>query len=319
MSFPSLFFLVALCLCLAAAKVVPPACSVTYCGTNGSHAVCSHLHLKTTCALWAKTGAGIFECKLKDCTIYSCYFLPVYDNLGNPHCTPCHLHQASCKAGYTFYGPVNGSVGAVSRRIERPRKVIDTEKSIAASEKRSILPPKCSADFCSMNGALAMCTFQPKNSVSVISCYKFSRTATSREECDIFCSKICLLPEHQPVSNTGTKYCTQCLLKLASCASRYRIYGPVKPKANPALTECSMRFCVANGAAASCSIDGAASSCAKFSLTDEKREQCAFACILICVPEDEQPVDNNGKKYCSGCQLAQASCGSNFRLFAPKV
>lgn len=84
--------------------------------------------------------------------------------------------------------------------------------------------------------------------------------------------------------------------------------------------KCSVGYCTANGAEAFCTVsDGIAgtSTCGAWAKRSDgfPGPDCNFVCIQICYPDG--PYGSDGRKYCSGCHLASASCASHFRIYGP--
>lgn len=317
---------------VALASIAPNTCSPTFCGTFGSHATCHTPAGKTTCAKYAFTPAAFRSCVLlsKSCP-NSCYFIPVYGSDGKPYCTPCHLHAYSCRVGFKVFGPVGNGV------LERDQEHVDAEERVRVAPKVAVksskailpIPPPCSARLCTAKGSSTACTFGWKKTT----CGKYSFTEESKKQCDIQCIQICY--EDGPIASNGRKYCSFCHLRQASCASHYKIFGPVThPSVRSSTTPstktmlrptgrildlCSKDNCTAKGANALCvdAVHKIFSSCAKWAKTPQKKKQCSFVCLALCVPPSHQPKDNNGKSYCSLCYLQAASCAADFKIFGP--
>lgn len=312
-----------------ALAIQPQPCNVTYCGTNGPFAKCTAPYSAklTTCYRWGATKQGLFQCRTHACPDI-CYEERVIASDGSEHCSPCHLHQHSCTTLYKVYGPIHSDPSTTSRSVSGTRIVEETERlSVDPPTKPILEVPTCSADFCSKNGATKFCgIYAGSKLVDLMTCLKFSQSDESKKQCSFFCPQLCLPEDQQPVASNGKKFCTECHLKQASCASSYKIFGPVRPKAtpkpSPAPTSdpgpavlCKRGFCTFRGQSGRCLYMKREITCRRWASTPEKEKECAFACIQIC--KSVKPIDNFGKTYCSSCHLAQASCESNFKIYGP--
>lgn len=318
-----------------AAAILPNKCSVEHCGTVGASARCTQTQpfKVTTCASWAKTREAIWQCRELDCSGMSCYFIPLLASDGNLYCTPCHIHQVACKTGFKVFGPVDGPISRQYAEKEPAEELHEEDEEITKHlERKTVLIPFCSMTFCTKRGANALCLLDLTNGgTQQTTCFKFSFTPKSKKQCRFFCPLFCLPEDQQPVANTGKKFCNECLLRAESCRTNYKTFGPVPhgtvppptvtitiPTTKPLSPTCSVKSCTMSGRNGSCLLDRSPSTCAEYAKTEEKKRDCDFACIQICVPEEKQPVDNFGKKYCSLCHLSLASCASDFKVFRTK-
>lgn len=174
--------------------------------------------------------------------------------------------------------------------------------------------PKCSMNYCTMNGSKQRCEFKTKRKTRIISCFRFSLKKRSRKQCSFACILICNPPDSQPTASDGRKYCSVCQLKSFSCGVRYRVYGPVSPV--PVPVPCSVGFCATTGPSGRCTSMDKQINCGKWALTDEKKAACAFFCPQFC---PGGPTDQNGKFYCSGCIFLSASCSQDFKVYSPSM
>lgn len=87
----------------------PPKCSIERCSRTGRSAQCTLFRIPMTCATWARTFRPncAFACPL------NCISGPYAprDNEGSTYCNECLLRSASCKSGFTNFGPVESTVG----------------------------------------------------------------------------------------------------------------------------------------------------------------------------------------------------------------
>lgn len=93
-------------------------------------------------------------------------------------------------------------------------------------QKLSEEPPKCSLDFCSMNGANAVC--KPTEGLSKVAlCGAWAKRTDGfpGPDCGFVCLQIC--EEDGPFGSDGLQYCSLCHLRSASCSSNFKIFGPV--------------------------------------------------------------------------------------------
>lgn len=211
--------------------------------------------------------------------------------------------------------------------------------SVVLLSRASALPI-CSATYCGTNGASARCIANDLPTEPTL-CYFWALTSDARLSCKaLTCNNSCyFIPVY---GSDGNPYCTPCHLHKKSCEVRFNIYGPVSRTPNPMsafpsggpmaarpveaavvahaerpVEKCSSGLCTSKGAWTGCLFEGNRSTCGKWARTDEKREECSFLCPLLCLPEEARPVDNTGKKHCSRCQLASASCAADFKIYGP--
>lgn len=181
----------------------------------------------------------------------------------------------------------------------------------------------CTADYCAQFGAQNVCKFIDGSQSSVFTCAKFAQTEQSREQCSFACIQICLPAGEQPLGSDGNRYCSQCILKSASCASDYNIFfaptgEPTTSPVYPLLPKCSLSFCSQNGSKGQCSLQIGATTkritCGKWPSLDN--DACPRAiCKTLCRLPEKGRICNN---TCPDCAFHSFSCESNFELYAPK-
>lgn len=90
------------------------------------------------------------------------------------------------------------------------------------------VPPQCSVGFCSSKGADAICSV-PDGISKIAFCGSWSTRSDGfpGPDCSFLCPQICELDG--PFGSDGVQYCSACILRQASCASNFEIYGPVNP------------------------------------------------------------------------------------------
>ncbi|CDF35223.1 unnamed protein product [Chondrus crispus] len=88
------------------------------------------------------------------------------------------------------------------------------------------VPPTCSRGFCSSKGARAICSV-PDGISKIAFCGSWATRTDGfpGPDCGFVCPQLCL-PDG-PFGSDGMQYCSSCILASASCASNFRIYGPV--------------------------------------------------------------------------------------------
>lgn len=76
--------------------------------------------------------------------------------------------------------------------------------------------------------------------------------------------------------------------------------------------DCSVGLCARIGGKGLCLLkgDGRATTCEVFA-KDQNLKTCEFACTLLC--EVDGPCDQNGKRFCSLCQLQGEACRNGFK------
>lgn len=86
---------------------------------------------------------------------------------------------------------------------------------------------ECSVDMCSRVGAEALC--QVPDGQDITNCGAWARRTDGglRPNCSFFCTLECVLGSEAPIGSDGNSYCSECQLRLASCASGFQIFGPV--------------------------------------------------------------------------------------------
>lgn len=90
------------------------------------------------------------------------------------------------------------------------------------------------------------------------------------------------------------------------------------------LPGCTLGFCSRFGPRPICRVleprnSGIVSRCKAWARRSDGNPgpDCAFACPQFCLPERQQPLASNGKKFCTPCILLQASCSSDFMIYGP--
>lgn len=89
-------------------------------------------------------------------------------------------------------------------------------------KKLGSTPPACSVDFCSMNGAKAICSVKDRLTKVAI-CGSWATDGFPGPDCGFPCLAFC--EPDGPFGSDGIQYC--CYLKSASCLFNIKIYGPV--------------------------------------------------------------------------------------------
>lgn len=293
---------------------LPAKCSMEYCAARGAAATCiftfhvgsASFTRSISCRLFSYTAESEKECRIL-CP-QGCNDI-VFGSDGRAYCSPCHLRIKSCQTRYHVHGaPLtpspssNPTPKATSSPVPNPG-------------------PVCSMITCTRFGEKHKCFYHG----FVSDCASWSSTKEKEQQCSFRCILVCLPFDRRPIASNGRRYCTVCALRAASCFEDFTIYGPLPiPTSTPSLMPtnkpvliCSMASCTRFGAKQNCKYLGSNSTCAKWAVTTQKREQCAFVCILICLPPEQQPIDNTGRSHCTACQLQSSSCARDFVIYGP--
>lgn len=87
------------------------------------------------------------------------------------------------------------------------------------------------------------------------------------------------------------------------------------------IPRCSLSWCSTIGASGSCHIlskpFNRVITCREWSKTRDGKNDCgSFRCDTTCLPEEEQPIDQNGDMHCNPCLFLLASCSSGYKIYA---
>lgn len=137
----------------------------------------------------------------------------------------CRKLGQGCSTGGSLVPPVGCAKGltCVLRNFGFPAVDRPTSGKCRRVKKRV---RQCSVQFCSKRGRRGMCAVSKQ--VATCGAWASRRDGGPNPKCDFACAEFCLIGKLRPRGSDGRFYCSRCALMQRSCATKFKVYGPVK-------------------------------------------------------------------------------------------